>query len=965
MKENFFKKFYYFVSILFLSIISFLLIFVVTISIKPIKLNFLDYFDRESKIFKKYDISEVGDLFISFDKVSKNFQLIAENIVIKDSYIPNIQINIDLNLSLSEKFIQPTIKIFDAEVSFDISQFEYSKTNNSLPLSELKNKISFLNFFKKIEVINSYVKINSIKNNSNDFLIDFKYDLNEISGYISQQMNDDNFLSFNIINKKGKKFSDISFKNFDLDFLKVFYAPSLFLTDGLKISGKSIISLNDNNEFDELLFDLFIRGGISYETFDGRENLFLNNTKLSGQLVEEEIRISFDLQHQKSIFSFGTSFNLNKKDTPNIFVKINHINVNNLLKVWPKDFKESVYSWMSDNSKGLIDNFVINLDFSNLNNNLSLENIDGGFDFKDTEIKYMDSMPSIIMINGKAKIFSDKIIFYVDNGSSQKLKLVDGYVSLYDLDTDSEKADIKLRIISENKDAVEYLDTSPIDKKNFTKLRKIKGEADIDLNLNFPLLLDLKAEEIEYESKVNIYNASINNLFYKISLEKLTLSLLVNNDEVEYSGDALVKESVINFNGKQYIYDNLVRDEISGNINLIAESIEEISQGIFSKSFGSIPIDFKYSSDNKDLIKVEAIGTLDNFASKSEFLGDNLNFKNGKLRFLLNPFNNDYSIFFDFKTPNIQFETNLDVIDKKIKKISVNKFISPNQDFYGMIKNEDYLDILIQGSKLKFNKLKSLQNNGNPIFTNMDLTIDIDELYLNNIPFKQPEFSFSKRNGLYNRFYSKLSNTENIHKVSITSDNKESFFNLSSNNFSELLRIFNFDLNTEAGEIEINGAKDLNESKYVGNIDVKDFILTDAPFLADFFTLFSLQGLAQKLKGGGVFFESCQGKYEFYDDKINLSDSLIKGSELGIQFDADLDLDTDIFYAKGSVIPAYTINTLLTKFPIVGDIITAGSPEDGLIGANFEIENINDEYKISFNPISVFVPNLIKNFLGN
>ena len=42
------------------------------------------------------------------------------------------------------------------------------------------------------------------------------------------------------------------------------------------------------------------------------------------------------------------------------------------------------------------------------------------------------------------------------------------------LDADSEKADIKLRIISENKDAVEYLDTSPIDKKNFTKLRKIK-----------------------------------------------------------------------------------------------------------------------------------------------------------------------------------------------------------------------------------------------------------------------------------------------------------------------------------------------------------------------------------------------------------------------------------------------------------------------------------------------------------
>ena len=67
----------------------------------------------------------------------------------------------------------------------------------------------------------------------------------------------------------------------------------------------------------------------------------------------------------------------------------------------------------------------------------------------------------------------------------------------------------------------------------------------------------------------------------------------------------------------------------------------------------------------------------------------------------------------------------------------------------------------------------------------------------------------------------------------------------------------------------------------------------------------------------------------------------------------------------GSIIPAYTINTLLTKFPIVGEIITAGSPEDGLIGAKFKVEKIEGEYDISYNPISVFVPNVIKNFLGD
>ena len=70
------------------------------------------------------------------------------------------------------------------------------------------------------------------------------------------------------------------------------------------------------------------------------------------------------------------------------------------------------------------------------------------------------------------KINSDSIEFFVENGSSEELKIVDGYINLFDLNTDIEKADIDLRIISENNNVVNYLDNSPINKKNFIKLRK-------------------------------------------------------------------------------------------------------------------------------------------------------------------------------------------------------------------------------------------------------------------------------------------------------------------------------------------------------------------------------------------------------------------------------------------------------------------------------------------------------------
>ena len=116
---------------------------------------------------------------------------------------------------------------------------------------------------------------------------------------------------------------------------------------------------------------------------------------------------------------------------------------------------------------------------------------------------------------------------------------------------------------------------------------------------------------------------------------------------------------------------------------------------------------------------------------------------------------------------------------------------------------------------------------------------------------------------------------------------------------SELLKLLDFDLNTNNGKkMKINGKKSINDTKYEGTVEIDDFILSDGPFLADFLTLFSLTGLAIKLKGGGIFFENYKGDYIYDKDNIDIKDSLIKGSELGIQFDATLNLQNDEIFAQ-------------------------------------------------------------------
>ena len=89
MKIKYLKNLSFFFSILFLFLLTILFILTLVISYKPIKLNFTDYFDRESKTFKRIDIKEIGDIYISFNKSSKNFELLIEDLLIDETYLPS------------------------------------------------------------------------------------------------------------------------------------------------------------------------------------------------------------------------------------------------------------------------------------------------------------------------------------------------------------------------------------------------------------------------------------------------------------------------------------------------------------------------------------------------------------------------------------------------------------------------------------------------------------------------------------------------------------------------------------------------------------------------------------------------------------------------------------------------------------------------------------------------------------
>ena len=961
MKIKYLKNLSFFFSIFFLSILTILFIFTIFISIKPIKLNFTNYFDRESKIFKKIDVTEIGDIFLSFNRTSKNFEMIIEDVLIDQSYFRSTLIALDL--TFSERVFNTSLKVFDADIFFYKEMNSYSNNLNEIRKKRnIFEQYSFINFFDEIEVINSKIQISNKSNVNLRYAFDLSIKNEKVFLLLNEIENTQNYVSINFSPEKEYSL-ELDAKNFKVDFLKLFFVNDIFELDDLIISGKSEINLYENMKLKSFSSNLNINGTLNQNTNFGVKKILFKNNPFSGRFDNQEISASLKFMNDNSRISIGLRTGLEEKK-PKFFFRIDQISVENLLKIWPKNLMDSTFWWMEENSAGILKDVLLETDLDFSSGKINVGDVKGSFICNDINIKYIDSMPTVKRINGFAKINNSSVIFEINSGSSNDLEISNGIIKLYDLNTNVEKANINLDISSKNKSVVDYLNLTEINKDNYKKLNEISGNVNFNLILDFPLLFDLDAEQIEYSA-----DAKLTDGYYKLIdpdyvINNLNMNINVGANLVNFSGKGVFFNSNIEFTGDQITRNNNIVDEIKGRLLLDSYQLLNFIPEFFEETSGSIPINFSYTKGKKDF-KFEGVGETDQLKINSEFLGKDLSFQNGKIRFVISPYNEKLSGFLDIKTKNIDIEVNSIFSNLKLFNLEILKFKSPNQNFQFSVNNETILDVNLNGKKVSIEKMNLNEESTFSNLENIVFNLQADRLYIGNNIFIDSSINFKKNNNRFDFFNAYFKGDKDYHNIDLSSSHGKKKFYLESNFVPGLLNIFDINLKINTGSLKIEGEQSSDLKTYDGKIVGKDFVFLDTPFLADFITLFSLQGLAQKLKDGGIIFESLNGKYVLSEDKLRIVDSLLKGSELGIQFDSVIGLEDDYFLTTGSVIPAYTINTLLTKFPIVGDIITAGSPEDGLIGAKFEVEKEDDEYKISYNPISVFVPNLIKNFLGN
>lgn len=970
---NFFSKI---ISIFFIVLIFISIFFLLFLSYKPIKIQDYSFINKYLINFDDLKIKNTGDIFLSFNKSSKNFELIVEDFETEDIFIPDLLLATDIRTILTGNLRPNILKIFDAKINLNT---DLVKLKNKIELNPLdiftqlnkkdfkRNELNnFFSLFKIIEINNTKLKL--FQKDKDIYLdlepIDLRFESEKNRQFVSLSLNPKKDENSNFQIELEKKDQIISTKAsiFKFDLANIFnfiYKKDVFKK--LSSSGKMITSFDNSLEISNLdlaiLSDVIINPNFSN---DNRE-IKLSNLKLEGNLNKlSDLEVKSIFNYNEAILSVDY---LNNKNNSKVLIGCEEIFFDELITLWPNQFKQSARNWVENNVKGKINDLEINLAYDN---NLKQEKFSGGMRFKDVMLNYVDGMPRVVELSGDVTLSDEEVLINFDSGFSKNLILKQGSIKLYDLKKPIENAIVKLKIDSKTDYVREYLNFSPIEEKNYEKLKKINGPILIDLTLNFPLLLDLDAEEIIFDSKIQILDGELNNIVEWNDLKKFELLANIDNDKVVFDGKGVFNNIEIKFSGSE-LYDNLYEEVfIESKFNsentliLLNNNLDNLS-GIFTLKANYNLNKIENSS------KINGTIELENFSFQDKFLGDNLKkSENGLINFDLNLLDGQLSFFkidvlSDSLDIDLQIENQLSEFDAEIKT-----FISPYQNFKGnIIKKENIVKIDLKGEKLNINKFLKSENK----IYDTDFSLMIDKLILDEKEIENPILTGKIRKQMYESLnfeqnYFDKDGTQVSHSIKIFDELNIKKLSIFSNNFAEMFSYLRKNESFKSGVLSVKAQ--MKNNRYNGNIIIEDFVSYDIPFFAQLFSFFSLKGLEQKIKDGGIYFDKLSTKFVFDENKVYFKNAFAKGSDLGLSFSGMVNIITDSYDIDGLYVPAYTLNTLLTELPIVGNIITAGSPEEGLIAAKFSIKNDSlNETIFEFNPISVIVPNIIKNILDS
>ena len=122
-----------------------------------------------------------------------------------------------------------------------------------------------------------------------------------------------------------------------------------------------------------------------------------------------------------------------------------------------------------------------------------------------------------------------------------------------------------------------------------------------------------------------------------------------------------------------------------------------------------------------------------------------------------------------------------------------------------------------------------------------------------------------------------------------------------------------------------------------------------------------LGGLADLAEGEGLSFDILEIEMEQKGDSLKINEILALGPSISVLMEGYQ--NPSITSLRGTLVPAKTLNKIISKIPLIGDIVIPKEAGEGLFGISFKMKGPPGKIKTTINPLRTLTPRFIQKII--
>ena len=259
-------------------------------------------------------------------------------------------------------------------------------------------------------------------------------------------------------------------------------------------------------------------------------------------------------------------------------------------------------------------------------------------------------------------------------------------------------------------------------------------------------------------------------------------------------------------------------------------------------------------------------------------------------------------------------------------------------------------NLLNDSDDFKFNK--TFRNLNTNIYLDFKKTFLDEKTYLNNL---SGNIQFEKNKITNVSLNSKFFDNKKINFSIRTNDIGEKITTLYSGNATPLVKKYKFIKGFSEGNLDFYSIKKNETSK--SKLKINDFKLHEMSVLTKILTLADLR-IKDLLTGDGIRFNELEMNFKSENKLITVDELYAIGPSISILMSGYVERGK-LVSLRGTLVPAKTINKLIGKIWIIGDILVGKKVGEGVFGVSFKIKGSPKNLKTTVNPIKTLTPRFI------